>query len=625
MFKKKLMKAFVLMLVDIAIVFGVYFLGMELIVRDNPYVGWTMISILAILLAIKIPIYVFFKLYRFLFDHVGAAEFFRVIIAVTISNILIYLVLYLTRYAAICWYVFFYSTPLEILSMTAVRFYRRITRRILATTRIGIQNKYINTIIVGAGSAGKLAYDEIEKNNHLHNRVVLFVDDDPDKFRKEMNGVMIEGPVSKIPEFIDKFDVKEVIIAIANIDKIRLSEIIEIISSKSVKIKRLPLMLEEPTDNHRRIVDVKIEDLLNRGVIQLDNQGLKEFIAGKTVLVTGGGGSIGSELTEQILNYDPKTLIIFDIYENTTYETQVDLAKRIQNEHRDTELIVLIGSVYNDRRIEEVFERFHPQLVFHAAAYKHVPLMEDSAVEAVRTNILGTYNVARLADIYHVEKMILVSSDKAVRPTNVMGATKAACERIIQYFDSISQTNYAAVRFGNVLGSHGSVVPLFMKQIEDGGPITITHPDITRFFMTIPEAVSLILQSAVYAQGGEIFVLDMGEPVRIVDLANKMIRLSGLVPDRDIKIEYVGLRPGEKLYEELLLDVTKNIKTANDKIYIDHRKDICNVEEYIALVKEKLDHADNDDMKKLVQNLITAYKIDNNHNHNHNNHDQESQ
>lgn len=625
MLTKKLLKALVLVLIDVAIIFGAYFLGMELIVRDNPHAGGTVISILGIMLAIKIPIYVFFKLYRFLFDHVGAAEFFRVVIAVTISNIFIYLVLYLTRYATISWYVFFYSTPLEILSMTAVRFYRRITRRIMTTARIGVQNKYINTIIVGAGSAGKLAFDEIERNNHLHNRVVLFVDDDPDKFRKEMNGVLIEGPVSKIPELIDKFDVKEVIIAIANIDKIRLSEIIEIITSKSVKIKRLPLMLEDPQDNHRRIVDVKIEDLLNRGVIQLDNQGLKEFIAGKTVLVTGGGGSIGSELTEQILNYDPKTLIIFDIYENTTYETQVDLAKRIQNEHRDTELIVLIGSVYNDRRIEEIFERFHPQLVFHAAAYKHVPLMEDSAVEAVRTNILGTYHVARLADIYHVEKMILVSSDKAVRPTNVMGATKAACERIIQYFDSVSPTNYAAVRFGNVLGSHGSVVPLFMKQIEEGGPITITHPDITRFFMTIPEAVSLILQSAVYAQGGEIFVLDMGEPVRIVDLANKMIRLSGLVPDRDIKIEFVGLRPGEKLYEELLLDVTKNIKTANDKIYIDHRKDICNVEEYIALVKEKLDHADNEDMKKLVQSLITAYKIDSNHNHNHHNHDRESQ
>ena len=369
-------------------------------------------------------------------------------------------------------------------------------------------------------------------------------------------------------------------------------------------------MLEVESDDYRKIVDVKIEDLLNRGVIELDNDGLNQLIRGKSVIVTGAGGSIGSELCHQILGLNPHTLVMFDIYENTTYETQIELEKRIKLEKLPTRLVVIIGSVYNYKRLKDVFDRYRPQLIFHAAAYKHVPLMEFNPVEAIRTNILGTYNIAKIADEYQCEKMILVSSDKAVRPTNVMGATKAICEQIVQYFDSISATDYAAVRFGNVLGSHGSVIPLFKKQIEEGGPITITHPEITRFFMTITEAVSLILQSAVYAKGGEIFILDMGEPVKIVDLADRMIRLAGLLPNRDIKIEFIGLRPGEKLFEELLLDVSKNIKTANNKIYIEEKKEIVNIEKYIEEINGIIDRASNQEIKNMLHRMNSSYNLD---------------
>ena len=318
-----------------------------------------------------------------------------------------------------------------------------------------------------------------------------------------------------------------------------------------------------------------------------------------------------SELCDQILNYNPLKLIIFDIYENTTYDVQRTLLKKIKSNDLNSELYVLIGSVYNYERLESIFKMYKPNIVFHAAAYKHVPLMEDSAVEAVRTNVLGTYNLSKLSDLYHVEKVILVSSDKAVRPTNIMGATKAVCEKIIQYFDSKSNTNYSAVRFGNVLGSNGSVIPFFKKQISQGGPVEVTHPEITRFFMTIPEAVSLILQSAVYAKGGEIFILDMGEPVKIIDLARKMITLSGYVPDKDIKIKIIGLRPGEKLYEELLLDVSKNIKTDNDKIYIEVNKELVDIELFMGKVSESVDKASNSMMKEIVHDLIEAYVVHN--------------
>jgi len=611
MWNRRVVKVLGLVVIDILIVISSYFLGMNSI--ENISIDSVLIYVFLIIIGVKILTYALLKLYSILLDHVGAIEFIRIVIAVVGTNIVLYIIFIIVPIADFDWYLFFYSSPLEILLITTVRFYKRIKRRFLSTLYVSNRDKYISTLIVGAGSAGKLAYDEISKNDRLHNKVIAFVDDDFNKTYKRLNGIPILGPINNIAEYIDKYQIEEVIIAISNIDKLRLSQIIELISIRSVKIKRLPLMLEETIDDNRKILDVKIEDLLNRVVISLDNKGLNSLVNSKTVLVTGGGGSIGSELCEQILTYNPKNLILFDIYENTTYETQINLIKRIHQEHRNVKLIVLIGSVYNKNRLKDVFERFHPQLVFHAAAYKHVPLMEDSAVEAVRTNIIGTYNVASLANEYQVEKMILVSSDKAVRPTNVMGATKASCEHIIQYFDTISTTHYAAVRFGNVLGSHGSVVPLFKKQIDDGGPITLTHPDITRFFMTIPEAVSLILQSAVYAKGGEIFILDMGQPVKISDLADKMIRLSGLVPNRDIQIEYIGLRPGEKLFEELLLDVTKNIKTSNDKIYIEKKRKVLDIDSFIKLFEEKVDNVDNEEIKEIVKSLVTTYKIDKNH------------
>ncbi|NLD26632.1 MAG: polysaccharide biosynthesis protein [Acholeplasmataceae bacterium] len=597
-------KTFGLMLLDAFILLGIYYLAKFCfnIPEKNYFMA------IVIIIFVKIIIFALMRLYDFLYSHVGLFEFFKIITAIIFSNIILFFLLNLTAIANISWIVFFYSSAIEILLLSCVRFYKRLMRRIMAAYHFN-NDKNIPTLIVGAGSAGAFVLNQINKKPSMHNKVIAFIDDSEEKRNRLLNGIPIYGPINNITDYIDKFKIREVIIAISNIDRIKLSKIIETISDKSVKIKRLPLTLEESSDT-AKIIDVNINDLLNRSVVTFDNEGINNFINGKTVLVTGGGGSIGSELCKQILSYNPSQLIIFDIYENTTYETQVLLNKKISQEGLDTKLIVLIGSVYNRERIEEVFRSYHPQLVFHAAAYKHVPLMEDSAVEAVRTNVLGTYNVASLANEYEVEKMILVSSYKAVRTTNIMGATKAACEMIIQYFDTTSMTNYAAVRFGNVLGSHGSVVPLFQKQIAEGGPITITHPEITRFFMTISEAVSLILQSAVYAKGGEIFILDMGKPVKIADLADRMIRLSGLIPNRDIDIEYIGLRSGEKLYEELLVDVSKHIKTENQKIYIEEKRELSDIESFISLVKERIDKTDNQGMKELVKTLIIDYKID---------------
>ncbi len=608
MSKRSVFKMIGLILVDFLILVAIYGLSIYLL-SDITKLDQAIYLILGLII-LKIVIFMLLSLYNILFSYVGILETIKVSIGIIVSNIIAYIIILIISFNEVSWVLFLYTTPVEILLLGGVRFSKRLYNRIFVSKILKNNNKHLNTLVVGAGSAAKIAFDEMNSNSKLFNKVIAFIDDDERKINQKLNGLPVHGPIANIDEYIDKYEISEVVIAIANISRQRLSEIVEIISKSSVKIKRLPLLLEDKDYEQRKLVDVKIEDLLNRGVIELENKEITEFINNKVVLVTGGGGSIGSELCKQIIIQNPKQLILFDIYENTTYEVQLDLHDLIKKQSLKTELIVLIGSVYNKLRVENVFKEYKPNLIFHAAAYKHVPLMEDSAHEAVRTNVIGTYNVASLANQYDVEKMILVSSDKAVRPTNIMGATKAVCENIIQYFDLNSKTSYSAVRFGNVLGSHGSVVPVFKKQIEVGGPVTITHPEITRFFMTIPEAVSLILQSAVYASGGELFILDMGEPVKIVNLAEKMIRLSGYVPNTDIKIEYIGLRPGEKLYEELLLDVSKHKKTNNNKIFVEEKREIKDVESFIQLIRNNLDKSNNLQMKELVKQLITTYKID---------------
>ena len=386
-----------------------------------------------------------------------------------------------------------------------------------------------------------------------------------------------------------------------------IKELLEVCHGTDAKVKILPAIATGFTESLADMVrEVRYEDLLGRDPVQVNQAGIGAFLEGKTVLVTGGGGSIGSELCRQIVKYNPARLIIFDIYENNAYEIQMELERH----YPDLQIITLIGSVRDYDRLSKMFESYKPQIIYHAAAHKHVPLMEDSPNEAIKNNCLGTYNMAKLADIYKAENFTLISTDKAVRPTNVMGATKRVCEMIIQSYDKKSDnTRYAAVRFGNVLGSNGSVIPLFLKQIEEGGPVTVTHREITRFFMTIPEAVSLVLQASLFAKGGEIFVLDMGKPVKIYELAENLIRMKGYKPNQDILIQITGLRPGEKLYEELLMDEEGLTKTANEKIFVGHpikmdeKVFFQELEELIALSQ-----TNGDEIQKAIEKVCTTYK-----------------
>lgn len=494
-------------------------------------------------------------------------------------------------------------------SRVAVRVYQLVVVRFAKT-------KKVPTIIIGAGSTGKVVVDEARKNSKNNNAIVAFVDDDPNKIGGYFQNIIVKGPISDIKKIVEYTNAKEVIIAISNISEDRLHEILTLLRDLPVRVRRMPLLSEMEGPNDKRFIDVDLNDLLRRNVIGLDNSSISSMIEGKTVLVTGAGGSIGSELVRQIFANKPKTLVLFDIYENSTYDIQMELKRRQLKNKTNTKVITLIGSTYDEYRIESVIKKYKPDYIYHAAAYKHVPLMEDSPMEAIRTNVIGTYNVAKFADKYGVKKMILVSTDKAVRPTNVMGATKRFAETIIQYFDSKSEnTNYAAVRFGNVLGSNGSVVPLFKKQIEDGGPITLTDKNIIRYFMTIPEAVSLILQCGLFAHDGEIFILDMGEPVKIIDLAERMIRQAGYLPYVDIDIIEIGLRPGEKLYEELLLDKEHQKKTDNERIFIEEKENINeNLENDVKEASKAFNMPETSDVKELLASLITTYQIDKSHN-----------
>ena len=488
---------------------------------------------------------------------------------------------------------------------------RIVVRVFNVASNITHKKELVRTIVIGAGSMGKVVIDEARRNKNNHNQIIAFVDDNPNKIGGSLGNIVIKGPISNIAEIIDYTKAEEVIIAMSKITKERLHEILQLLNSCNVRVRRMPLISEMQGPNDKRIIDVDLDDLLSRDPVILDNHEVNEMLHGKCVLVTGAGDSIGSELVRQIFKTHPKTLVLFDIYENSTYDIQMELTSLIREQKiKDINLVTLIGSTYNEVRVEQIIKKYRPDYIYHAAAYKHVPLMEDSPAEAIRTNVIGTYNVARLADKYGVKKMVLVSTDKAVRPTNVMGATKRFAEMIIQYFSNKSKdTAYAAVRFGNVLGSNGSVVPLFKKQIEAGGPVTITDKKIIRYFMTIPEAVSLILQCGLFATGGEIFVLDMGKPVKILDLAEKLIRQAGLVPGVDIEIIETGLRPGEKLFEELLINLDTQEKTANSRIFVEQKESVEPVEEEIQQVSKAFELEDTNDVKELLSQIIKTYQI----------------
>lgn len=503
-------------------------------------------------------------------------------------------------------YYFFYFILLSITTL-ATRFSYRILHALQNGWKKSTKHSR-NTIVIGAGEAGNMIIKELKSSRYLNQRVVCVIDDNPSKKGKYIHGIRIIGGRDMIQQAAKKYDAEEIILAIPSASTKDTRDILRICNLTECKLKILPGMYQLINDEVgvSNLREVSIEDLLGRDTINIDLESVGQYVSNKRILVTGGGGSIGSELCRQIASHNPKLLVIFDIYENNAYDIQQELVRKYPN----LKLEVLIGSVRNTSRIESVMEHYRPDVVFHAAAHKHVPLMEDSPNEAIKNNVFGTYKTARAADKYGVKKFVLISTDKAVNPTNIMGASKRLCEMIVQTFSKYSRTEYVIVRFGNVLGSNGSVIPLFKKQMEAGGPVTVTHPDVIRYFMTIPEAVSLVLQAGAYAHGGEIFVLDMGEPVKIADLAKNLIRLSGYTLGVNMEIKYTGLRPGEKLYEELLTKEEGLQKTENDLIFIGKPLEFDEVHflsQLRELEKEAMEESPH--IKERVASIISTYHI----------------
>ena len=551
-----------------------------------------------------IVIFAVFRLYRSLWEYASVEEMSFVIYAVTLADAALLLIqkirgVMLPRSLPVINLLFLLA------GVCAVRYTYRLARR----ARNHPREKRERTMLIGAGAAGAMVLKELRHSAHSTNKIVCIIDDDAAKKGSFLMGVPVVGGREKIADSVGKYHIDNIILAIPTASPSDRRELINLCQQTGCRTRILPgiYQLASGQVSTKRIRDVEVEDLLGRDRVQVDSAQIGEYITGKTVMVTGGGGSIGSELCRQIASLQPKRLVIFDIYENNAYEIQQELIRS----HPELDLHVLIGSVRDKNRVEQVFDKYRPELVCHAAAHKHVPLMEVSPNEAIKNNVLGTYNVACAADACGVKKFVLISSDKAVNPTNVMGATKRICEIIIQTVGRNSKTTFSAVRFGNVLGSNGSVIPLFRRQIESGGPVTVTDKEIVRYFMTIPEAVSLVLQACAYARGGEIFVLDMGDPVKIDDLARKMIRLSGFEPDVDIPVVYTGLRPGEKLYEELMLQDEELTKTRNDLIYMGYFKDFD--PEMVTQGLEELEKAcrdDSADIRPLIGKLVRTYRPD---------------
>ena len=545
-----------------------------------------------------------FRMYHSLWQYASIAELYKIVEACVVTEIV-----HFGFTVAMGWMLprscYFLSLVFLILAMSASRFMYRMIRTFLQDYRETTEP--VNIMIIGAGEATNVLLREIQNSRYMYNsRVSCIIDDDHKKVGKYIRGVKVVGTRDKIKESAKLYGIDEIIFAIPSASVEVKRDILNICKETDCNLKILPgvYQMVDGEVNVNSIRNVDVLDLLGRDPIEVDIDSIMGYVKDKTIMVTGGGGSIGSELCRQLVSHQSKCLIIFDIYENNAYDIQQEL----QINYPNANVVTLIGSIRNTKRLEEVFETYKPQIIYHAAAHKHVPLMEVSPNEAVKNNVVGTWNVARMADKYNVNKFVMISTDKAVNPTNVMGATKRICEMIIQTYNEISKTDFVAVRFGNVLGSNGSVIPLFKRQIEAGGPVTVTHPDIIRYFMTIPEAVSLVLQAGAYAKGGEIFILDMGDPVKIDDLAKNLIRLSGYTLGVNMEIKYTGLRPGEKLYEELLMKEEGLQDTKNKLIHIGKpiEFDKEHFFDNLEALKEAA-YSETDDIRTLLKKVAPTY------------------
>ena len=602
---------------------------------DYPYLeAWK--HFLPLYILFSLAVFWYLKLYKSIWRFASYSELLRVSVA-TIISALFHTVGITLLYIRMPISYYFIGALLQYVAVLGIRFSYRF---ILLIRKIRMKQVNSRIMVIGAGSAGQMLIRDIQRAGEVDGEVVCIIDDNQNKWGRTIDNIPVVGGRENILEMVEKYSVDKIFLAIPSATAQQRRDILNICNETSCELKNLPgmyqLVLGQVTASAMR--NVSVEDLLGRDPIRVDLQEVFQFINGKTVLVTGGGGSIGSELCRQIAAHSPKELIIFDIYENNAYSIQLELKEK----YPDLKLTVLIGSVRDSRRIYQVFETYHPEIVYHAAAHKHVPLMEESPCESIKNNALGTYKTAYAALTHGCKRFVLISTDKAVNPANIMGASKRICEMIIQAFDKkikagkaeeIPQlythkgmenadkagngtvfrdihTEFVAVRFGNVLGSNGSVIPIFKRQIEKGGPVTVTHPDIIRYFMTIPEAVSLVLEAGTFAKGGEIFVLDMGSPVKIDTLARNLIRLSGCKPDVDIRIEYSGLRPGEKLYEEKLMAEEGLEDTENSRIHIG--KPLCfDVDTFLEKVDGLMEVAYKNkegEIREMVKDIVETYK-----------------
>lgn len=607
MLEDRNVKMIALFLGDILLINIAYFIGIYIrfLSIPNEYID-NYLRYMPLVIMVYIISFYFFKMYKSLWKNAGFNEIINGVSACTISilfNLIIRVLMPFKPSVVVTVTSGIFITIFVIISRLNFKIFKIFS--IKKNIQLSLSKEKV--LIIGAGEAATLIIEDIIKQNPIKYNIVGVVDDNKQKLGTYLRGFKILGNRNNIDNIVAKEEIDLILIAIPSLQGDDKKELVEICQNTGKKVKIIPGIYELiGTDiNLKTMRNIDVKDLLGREEITLDKDGIRDYILGKVVLVTGGGGSIGSELCRQIAEFSPKKLLILDIYENNAYDLENELTRK----YPDLEKDVLIASVRDRKRIDRIFEKYRPQVVFHAAAHKHVPLMEFNSEEAIKNNVVGTLNVAKSADFYKVERFVLISTDKAVNPTNVMGATKRLCEMIIQGMNKISKTDFVAVRFGNVLGSNGSVIPLFKKQIEEGGPVTLTNKYITRYFMLIPEAAQLVLQAGAFARGGEIFVLDMGKSVKIYDLAKNLIRLSGFEPYKDIDIKITGLRPGEKLYEELLMDEEGLINTNHEKIFIGKAKnfDINYLERAIKRLLDIANDGDNEKLKEELKIVVPTY------------------